>query len=469
MNTTSSDGFDLFVIGTGAAGMAAAIRGAELGRRIAIVEAGTIGGTCVNVGCIPSKNLIAAAERRHTAGKGFPGVGRCDALVDWSRVLDQKGDLIATLRQEKYLDVLDAYPEITLLRGRARLLGKGQVDVDGSRHRAANIVAATGTRPWTPPISGIESVEVLDSTTVMEIAEVPRSMIVLGGSAVGLELGQVFSRLGTRVTVIEMLPRLVATEDEEASAELQRRLEAEGMEIVTGTAVTRIERVDAGVVVRGRTPSGDASVHAERLLVATGRRAVVDGLGLDEARVELDERGFIRTDARMRTSAAAVFAAGDVTGGPGFVYVAAAGGRLAADNALSDGDRELDLRAVPRVTFTDPQMAAVGMTEKEARERGLQVETVRLGLENVPRALVEHRAEGWIKIVAAKETGRILGVHAVAPFAGELLGEATLAVRLGLTTDQLADTFHPYLTWGEGLKLAAQAFRSDVAKLSCCA
>ena len=462
-------GFDLLVIGTGAAGMAAAIRGAELGRRVGIVEAGTVGGTCVNVGCIPSKNLLAVAEAYHSARVGFPGVAGCEAVVDWPDVRDRKRQIVESLRRSKYMDVLDSYPEITLLRGTARMNGQGSVDVDGTARRAARVVIATGTSPWVPPIPGIEDVEVLTSTSVMELDALPESMIVLGGSAVGLELGQVFARLGVRITVLELLPRLLAGEDEDAAEELRRRLEAEGLEIVTGAEAVRVEAGPARVTVHARTAGGARLFRAERLLTATGRRAPTAELGLEAAGVETDAKGLVRVDVGMRTSNADVFAAGDVAGLPGFVYVAAAAGRVAADNAVGAGGRTLDLRAVPRVTFTSPQVAAVGVGPGDARAQGLDVDVSRLGLEHVPRAIVEHRTDGWIQVVAEQGNGRIVGAQAVAPNAAELLGEATVAVRLGLTIDDVTDTLHPYLTWVEGFKLAVQAFRTDVSKLSCCA
>ena len=462
-------GFDLLVIGTGAAGMAAAIRGAELGRRVGIVEAGTVGGTCVNVGCIPSKNLLAVAEAYHSVRTGFPGVSECEPIVDWSEVRDRKRAIVESLRQSKYMDVLDSYPEVRLLRGAARLSAEGTVDVDGGEHRAAKVVIATGTTPWVPPIPGLEDVDVLTSTSAMEMETLPESMIVLGGSSVGLELGQVFARLGVRITVLELLPRLLAGEDEDGAEELRRQLEAEGMEIVTGAEVVRVEGGPAGVAVHARTAAGARVFHAKRLLAATGRRASTADLGLEAAGVETDAKGFIRVNPGMQTSNADVFAAGDAAGLPGFVYVAAAAGRVAADNAVGAGGRLLDLRAVPRVTFTSPQVAAVGVGPREAREQGLDVDVSRLGLEHVPRAIVEHRTQGWVQVVAEKGSGRILGAQAVAPNAAELLGEATVAVRLGLTIEDVTDTLHPYLTWVEGFKLAVQAFRTDVSALSCCA
>lgn len=462
-------GFELLVIGTGAAGMAAAIRGAELGRRVGIVEAGTIGGTCVNVGCIPSKNLLAVAEAYHSARAGLPGLPGCEPPMNWSGIRDRKDSITATLRQAKYLDVLDSYTGITLLRGQARLGSAGCVEVAGTRYTAGRIVIATGTSPWIPAINGIDEVDVLTSTTAMELETLPESLIILGGSAVGVELGQIFSRLGLRVTVLELLPQLLGGEEEEVAEELRRQLEAEGMEIVTDVEVRSVERAADRVIVHGRTPAGDRVFEAVRLLAATGRRPSTGSLGLESAGIETDAKGFIRVDDGMRSSNENVYAAGDVAGLPGFVYVAAAAGRVATDNAIGSGGRTLDLRAVPRVTFTSPQVAAVGLGPTQAREQGLEVEVSRLGLEHVPRAIVEHRTEGWIQVVAEKGSGRILGAQAVAPNAAELLGEATVAVRLGLTIQDVTDTLHPYLTWVEGFRLAVQAFQTDVSKLSCCA
>jgi mercuric reductase len=389
--------------------------------------------------------------------------------MDWSEVRAGKRAIVESLRQSKYMNVIDAYPEVTLLRGAARLSADGTVDVDGTDRRAAKIVIATGTSPWVPPIPGIEDASVLTSTSVMELETLPESMIVLGGSAVGLELGQVFARLGVRITVLEMLPRLLAGEDEDAAEELRGRLEAEGMEIVTGAEVVRVAGGPAGLAVHARTAAGTGVFHAERVLAATGRRASTAELGLEAAGVETDAKGFVRVNPGMQTSNARVFAVGDVAGLPGFVYVAAAAGRVAADNAVGAGGRTLDLRAVPRVTFTSPQVSAVGLGPREAREQGLEVDVSRLGLEHVPRAIVEHRTDGWVQVVAEKGSGRILGAQAVGPNAAELLGEATLAVRLGLTIDDVTNTLHPYLTWVEGFKLAVQAFRMDVSTLSCCA
>lgn len=474
--------FDLLVIGTGAAGVAAAIQAAGMDAKVGLVEAGVLGGTCVNVGCIPSKNLIEAAAHYHGARTGFPGIAASDPALDWRAVIEHQKQLVSDLRQRKYADVLATYPGVTLFTGRATLLGGDGVRVsDAERdveYRARKILIATGTSPAMPPIPGLADVKAFDSTTVMEIEELPKSLLVLGGSAVGLELGQAFARFGTRVVVLELMPRLIPGEDEAISEALRKYLAEEGIEIHTGATTTSVERDGSAVVVQVTRGRLAGELRAEQLLVATGRRPNTHGMGLEEAGVALTDKGFVRVDATMRTSNPDVYAAGDVTGGPGYVYLAAAGGRVAADNALrsrlpagarSGEPRQLDLSAVPNVTFTSPQVGSVGLTEARAREVGYNVEVSVLAMEHVPRAIVSRDTRGLVKIVAEAGSGRLLGVHAVAPNAGEFMGEATLAVRSGLTARDLTDTLHPYLTWVESVKLAAQGFTSDVMRLSCCA
>lgn len=466
--------YDLVVIGTGAAGMAAAIRASELGATAAIVEGGdVVGGTCVNIGCIPSKYLIEAAQRIHHARTGAPGITPCDPALAWNEVLRDKRELVGALRQEKYVDVLDAYAGVALLRGRAELLGGCQVRIAERVVRARKIVVATGARPAMPPIPGLELVDALDSTSVMELERLPASLVVLGGGSIGLELGQAFSRFGVRVVVVEAAARILPGETPGVSETIARALAAEGMELHVGTLATRVERAEGGVRLHVSQGSLAGIIEAERLLVATGRRPNVEAMGLESAGVGLDARGFIAVDEYMRTSNPDVFAAGDVTGGPGYVYVAALQGGIAAQAALaeraSDGAIAIDLGTVPRVTFTDPQVAAVGLGESEAREAGLEPRVATLPLRHLPRALVSRREAGAITLVSEAGTDRLLGAHLVMPNAGDVIGEAVLAIRFGLTARELVSTLHPYLTWGEGLKLAAQTFTKDVAKLSCCA
>ncbi|MFN2399886.1 MAG: mercury(II) reductase [Gemmatimonadaceae bacterium] len=466
--------FDLVVIGSGSAGMSAAIRASELGASVAVVEsAEVVGGTCVNVGCIPSKHLVEAAHHYHLARTGYPGMTASDPHLAWDEVLRQKRAVVEELRKEKYIAVLDAYEGVTLLRGRAQLLGGGTIRVGEHDMAARKVVIATGTRPAMPPIPGLRESGALDSTSVMELDRLPESMIVIGGGSIGLELGQAFLRFGVRVIVVEALDRIVPNEDADLSAALTEALEAEGMEFHTGARVTAVERSEQGYTVRIERGSLRGALEAEQLLVATGRRPNSEDLGLDAAGMRIDQRGFITVDEFMRTTNRDIHAAGDVTGGPGYVYVAALQGGIAAQAALAEpGGNEaipIELTAVPRVTFTDPQVAAVGMTEAEAREAGLDPVVTSLPVRHLPRAAVSYRRHGVIKLVAERGTDRLLGAHLVTANAGDVIGEAVLAVRFGLTTRDLVSSLHPYLTWGEGLKLAAQTFTKDIAKLSCCA
>ena len=479
--------FDLLIMGSGGAGVAAAIQAVEMGGKVAIIESNTLGGTCVNVGCIPSKNLIEAASHYQASRQGFPGIAICSPARDWNGVLESKNALVAELRQSKYADVIASYPGLVLIEGRARFTGGGNGspvivavgEGEGTQTcRARKVLIATGTRPWAPPIPGLDAVGALDSTSVMELSELPVSLLVLGGSAVGLELGQTFARFGVKVTIVELAPRLLPMEDESISVELEAHLRADGLEIHTGIETTRAERDGDDVVLHMKQGSLEGTFRAASLLVAVGRRANTDDLGLDAVGVALTNRSFVEVGVTMRTSNADIFSAGDVTGGPGYVYVAAAGGRIAAENAMrslaptgtsSDDLRELDLSTVPNVTFTSPQVGSVGLTEAKARELGHHVQVAVLKMDQVPRALVSGDTRGIVKMVADTASGQLLGIHAVAPLAGELMGEAAMAIRFGLTARDVASTLHPYLTWAESLKLAAQGFTMDLSKLSCCA
>ncbi len=465
---------DLIVIGGGSAAFAAAIRGAELGARVAMVERGTIGGTCVNVGCVPSKALIRAAEiawsRNHHP---FEGVARGDGRIDVKRVMGQKRELVERLRQAKYRDVLAAYPAIEYVDGEARFQGPATVVVrlDGRERKLAaeRVVLATGARPWAPPIAGLDRVSFWTSTEALEAEVPPESLLVIGGSAVGTELAQLFARLGSRVTILEALPTLVPNEDVDLGRGLANCLADEGIEIHMGSEVRSVARVGDGIRLQAVTEGEERAFAGDRLLVATGRRPDPAALDLERGGVETDGRGFVAVDEHLRTSQTHIFAAGDCAGLPQFVYVAARSGRLAAENALGPESRPLDLSAVPAVTFTDPQVASVGRTEAEARAGGGDIVVQRLGLEHVPRALVNHDTRGFVKIIAQEADGRILGVHVLSPHAGEVIQTGVLAVKLGLTIDDLADTLFPYLTEVEGLKLAAQTFSRRVEHLSCCA
>lgn len=461
--------YDLLIIGAGSAAFAAAIKASELGARVGMVERGTVGGTCVNIGCVPSKALLRAAEHYHRAGHSpFAGVPTSAGAVDLPALVAQKDELVAALRQEKYDDLLDVYG-IDLIRGEARFTGPDTVEVDGRRVRAGRFLVATGAAPWSPPIEGIDDTGDLTSTTALKLTTVPDTMIVVGANAIGLELGQLFLHLGTKVTFVEALDRIAPFEEPEISAALGEHLESLGARVVTSATATKAGRTGGRHWLDITTDRGTERIEGDQLLIATGRRAITAGLGLDAAGVDTDPRGHIVVNDQMATGNPLVFAAGDVTNLPQFVYVAALSGAIAAEHALRGTGRRIDLATMPRITFTSPPIASVGLTESQAREAGHQAITSLLPLEAVPRALVDHATTGLIKLVADEANGRLLGAHILAHGAGDVIQAAIMAIKYRATVDEIADTFHPYLTMAEGLKLAAQGFTKDVKHLSCCA
>ncbi len=460
---------DLVVIGAGSAGFSAAITAAELGAQVTLIGHGTIGGTCVNVGCVPSKNLIRAAETLHQAraASRFAGIRGGADLEDWRALVAQKDELVASLRQAKYADLLPAYNTIAYREGPARLTGDGVV-ANGSLLRPGKIIITTGTSPAVPQIPGIEDVPYLTSTTAMELERLPESLLVIGGGYIGCELAQMFARAGVKVTIV-FRSRLLPQAEPEIGEALAGYFRDEGITVRGGLSYRHIEHTERGTVLSVTVDGSEETIEAESVLLATGRRPNTLGLGLEEAGIALLTNGGIKVDARMRTTKPGVYAAGDVTGRDQFVYMAAYGAKIAAENALNDDSRQYDAAAMPSVVFTDPQVASVGLTEAEAAVQGFEVKTSVLPLEVVPRALAARDTRGLIKLVAEEDSGRLLGAHILAPEGSDSIQTAALAIKHGLTVTDLAETIFPYLTTVEGLKLAALSFRKDVAMLSCCA
>lgn len=454
--------YDLAVVGSGGAAFAAAIRATGLGARVVVIERGTVGGTCVNVGCVPSKTLLAAADAFHTAASHpFAGLATKAGTVDLAELVAQKDELVGELRQGKYVEVAAAYG-FEILAGHARFVDPATLEVDGRALRAGAYLVATGAEPKVPDLPGLVEAGYLTSTTAMTLEQVPGRLVTIGGGFVGMEQSQLFARLGSQVTLVG---RLAPRAEPELAAWMARVFADEGIEVVAQRAVT-VERAGAEVTVV--TGDGTSRV-ADAVLVAAGRTARLAGLNLDAAGVKRDGDGYVAVDDELRSSNPRVFAAGDVTGGPQYVYVAAAQGNVAADNALADAHRRMDYVGLPSVIFTDPALASAGMTEADAVAAGHDVESRTLELADVPRALANRDTRGAIKLVADAASRKVLGVHAVAEGAGDLMLAATYAIKFGLTVEDVADTWAPYLTMSEGLKLAAQSFKGDVKKLSCCA
>jgi len=461
--------FDLAVVGAGSAGFSAAITAAEQGARVAMIGYGTIGGTCVNVGCVPSKAMIRATEAVHQANSAgrFEGIAAHARIDDWNALVSQKQQLVDELRQAKYLDVLPTYDNITYLEGKARLI-EGGVAVNDKTISAEKIVIATGTRPAMPEVRGIDDVPCLNSTSALELEHLPESLLIMGGGYIGCELAQMFARAGVAVTIVTRRS-LLADGEPEVSAALTGYFRSEGITIHNELRYREVANTDTGVRLTIDQGGTLHTIDAEQLLVTTGRMANVEGLNLEATGIQLNGNGGIQVDEKMRTSKPGIYAAGDVTGQDQFVYMAAYGARIAASNALHGDTLSYDNAAMPAVVFTDPQIASVGLTEVQARNAGFTVRTSVLPLKHVPRALVARDTRGLIKLVADGDSRRLLGAHIIAPEGADSIQTAALAIAQKLTIDDLAQMVFPYLTTVEGLKLAAQTFDKDVSKLSCCA
>ncbi len=458
------------VIGSGGAAMAAALKAVEQGAKVTLIERGTVGGTCVNVGCVPSKIMIRAAHiahlRRESPFDG--GIAAIVPAIDRSKLLAQQQARVDDLRHAKYEGILDGNPAITLLRGEARFKDAQSLVVrlnDGGERIVVfdHCLVATGASPAVPPIPGLKDTPYWTSTEALVSDTIPERLAVIGSSVVALELAQAFARLGSQVTILAR-STLFFREDPAIGEAITAAFRAEGITVLEHTQASQVAHTDGEFVLT----TGHGEVRADKLLVATGRAPNTRSLALDAAGVTVNAQGAIVIDKGMRTSTPQIYAAGDCTDQPQFVYVAAAAGTRAAIN-MTGGEASLDLTAMPAVVFTDPQVATVGYSEAEAHHDGIETDSRTLTLDNVPRALANFDTRGFIKLVIEEGSGRLIGVQAVAPEAGELIQTAVLAIRNRMTVQELADQLFPYLTMVEGLKLAAQTFSKDVKQLSCCA
>ncbi len=469
--TVKSDNkpLNIIIIGSGSAAFAAALEAKDMGAQVTMIEAGTIGGTCVNVGCVPSKIMIRAAQMAHQqAHHPFSGIETHVPSIDRAKLVVQQQARVDALRHEKYESILESNPEINLVKGRARFKDANTVIVtkeDGAKQimTADRFLIATGRTPVLPPIAGLADTPYWTSTTALIATEIPQHLIVLGASVVAVEIAQAFLRLGAKVTILAR-STLLSQEDPDIADGLQQALVGEGMVILTHAIVGQVKHEDNLF----HLTVGDRIISGTQLFVAAGRTPNTTDLGLETIEVNMSSQAEIIIDAQMRSSLPNIFAAGDCTTLPQYVYVAAASGKTAACN-MAGSEASLDLLAMPAVIFTDPQVATVGLTEQQAQAQGLKVESRKLGLENVPRALANFDTTGFIKIVAEKETGRIVGVQILAAEASEMIQTAVLAIRHRMTVQKLTQELFPYLTMVEGLKLCALTFFKDVKQLSCCA
>jgi len=461
---------NISIIGTGAAAMAAAITAAERGAKITLIERGVTGGTCVNIGCVPSKIMIRAAHFAH-ARKESPfdlGVSANVPYIDRKQLLTQQQARVDELRTTKYEAVIASNPNISLVRGEARFQDVQTLNVkldSGAEQVIAfdRALIATGARAAIPPIPGLKDTPYWTSTDALVSEAIPPRLLVIGSSVIAAELAQAYSRLGSRVTVIAR-STLFFREDPAIGEILNQVFADESIHVLQQTQTRSVAHLNGEFVIE--TSSG--TLRGDQLLIATGRTPNTESLNLDGIGVSTSKTGVITVNDHLQTSVPRIYAAGDCTDLPQFVYVAAASGSRAAHN-MTGGEATLDVRSMPTVVFTDPQIATVGLSEAEAHLKGIETVSRLLTLDNVPRALVNFDTRGFIKIVAKVDSGAILGVQAVAAEAGELIQTAALAVHHDMAFVELANQLFPYLTMVEGLKLCAQTFTKDVKQLSCCA
>lgn len=456
------DRYDVIAIGGGTAGLVTAAGGAALGLKVALVEREALGGDCLWTGCVPSKALIAAArlahQMRHADRLGLVGATPAHAF----------GAVMERMRAARARVATHDDPErfrqmgVEVVFGSARVTGRGRVAVDGRTLEAKHIVVATGAEPAVPPIPGLADAGYLTYATAFDQTVLPDHIAVLGGGPVGLEFAQVYRRLGAEVTVIEMLPQLLPREEADAAAAVRCALEREGITVHTGARVVGVEHVRGVKVVRVETTDGTEqavrtdTIPVDELFVATGRRAAAAGLGLDTVGVALD-RGAVKVDAALRSTVPGIWAAGDAVGGPQFTHVADYHAKLLLRNLVAPFKKKVDYSTVPAVTYTDPEVARVGLTEAEARERYGAVEVYRYEFADLDRAIVDGHTDGFVTVVTHGR-GRIVGATVVASGAGELLQSLVLAMTQDIPLPKLARVVYPYPTMVEGVKRAADGY-----------
>lgn len=466
-NNEESGLYDLIIIGGGSAAFSAATTASEMGLSILMVNGGLdIGGTCVNVGCVPSKHLIRAAEQIYKAKHSpFNGVSSASPQVDYKAIIKQKKELVATLQKKKYLDVVGKLDTVKVLEGWAKFIDPKTIEVNGKKYKGLKFLLATGATTNIPDIEGLKEVGYLTNESIFDLEEQPKHLIVLGAGYIALEIAQAYNRFGTKVTLLHRSERILRSQAADLTDELALHLKNEGIDIHTDVKIQKFEK--EGDTVKALTNEG--VIEASHVLVATGIKANTTRMVLENVGVETDDEGRIIVTNKQETNVPHIYAAGDCTNTPAFVYTAAKEGKVAILNAFQSSGDKVDYTGLPWVVFTDPQIAGAGMDEKEAGQAGISYETSVMPLTDVPRAQAALDTRGFIKLIRNKDNDKLIGARIIAPEGGELAMQTSLAIKAGMTVQELADAFHPYLTLSEGIKLAAITFNKDVAELSCCA
>jgi dihydrolipoamide dehydrogenase len=457
-----ADAFDVAIIGAGPAGYVGAIRAAQLGLKTALVEKDKkLGGTCLLRGCIPTKALLWTAELyAHIKHASDFGIELQNPVVNWvqaqkhkQKVVDKGANGIAFLMKKN---------KVTVLSGQGKLLGKGQFEVTAEgggkeTHTAKNILIATGSVPKSLPNVPVDHQRIFNSDSILTLERVPKSLIVLGGGAVGVEFASIFNHVGSQVTIVEYLPHLLPFEDEDASKELERFFRRRKIDQLLGAKLEKVEVTEAGVKATIQTEGGTQVVEAELMLSAVGRSPVTSDIGLENTNIKLEKGGFIKTDEVMRTTEPGVYAAGDVVPTPMLAHVGSAEGVLAVEHIAGKKVEPINYDLTPSATYCYPEVASVGLSEKKARERGYEVKTGVFPFSAITKASISNEGIGMVKVVSDKKYDEVLGIHLVGPHATELLAEACIALKLETTTEEIARTMHAHPTLSEILKEAAEA------------
>jgi len=449
---------DLVVIGGGPAGYVAAIRAAQLGGKVTLIENDALGGTCLNRGCVPSKALLHSVELYQSMKNAEQyGIKATDVGIDLAKMQVRKSKIIATLVGG--VQSLLNGNKVEVIKGRAKLTPSRQVEIDTGQGQkqtvqAKKTVVATGGKPIRLPIPGADSPSgIINAESILDLDYIPKSLLMIGGGVIGVEMATILAKLSCQVTIVEMLPHILPLEDAELTSILARALKEDGIQLYEGTKVSSIEDIEGGKAVTVSDGGAEKKLEAEVVAIAVGYRPSTDGLGLDEAGVTTN-KGMIQVNERMETNLPSVYAAGDVIGGMMLAYVAMEEGIIAAENALGKNST-IDYQAVPRCTFTLPELASVGLSEEEATAQGYQIQVGRFPFTANSMAIILGERRGLIKIVTESKYGQILGVHIVGPRATELIAEATLAIKLETSPQEIVATMHAHPTLSEALREAA--------------
>jgi mercuric reductase len=469
-----SNHFDLIIIGGGSAAFSAAIKANELGLTTLMVNGGLpVGGTCVNVGCVPSKTIIRAAETAyHASHSNFAGIKPKGADIDFAQVIKDKKQLVKNLQQKKYMDVVSDFENLQLLEGWAEFVDDKTILVNGKdKYTAIKFIIATGATTNVPDIEGLKEIGYLNNVSLFDLEEQPESITIMGAGYIGLEIAMAYNRLGTKVRIIEFTDRVLRTQTPDISEELEIHMRNEGIEILPNFRAVKFEKSGNDTIIHCKCPDGSFTkiVEPGKVVVASGTKPNTQKLGLQNIGLQLTKSGHIQVNELMETNLQNIYAVGDVTNTPAFVYTAAYEGKIAVENAFTGSENKADYSSLPWVVFTDPQVAGAGLDEAQAAAQNIPFEVSKLELKDVPRAIAAYDTRGFIKLIRNRETDKLIGARIVAPEGGELIQQLSMAIKYGITVKELAESFYPYLTLGEGIKLAAITFGKDVAKLSCCA